>query len=57
MWLLILLAVHQSDPKDIPGRVILEFRTEQECLSAQSTLQYQLKFPQFKVTSQCIKQS
>lgn len=57
MWLLIILAVHTQDPKDVPGRVTLEFYTEQECLAAQRTIQYQLKFPQFKVVSQCQKQS
>jgi hypothetical protein len=56
MWLLIILAVHQMDPKDVPGRVTLEFRTEQECLAAQHSLQYQLKFPQFRVIAQCQKQ-
>jgi len=57
MWLLLILAVHQQDPKDVPGRVTLEFKTQLECLAAQQSLQWQLKFPQFKVIAQCIKQS
>ena len=57
MWLLILLAVHQSDPKDVPGRITLEFQTQTECLQAQRSIQYQLKFPQFRVIAQCQKQS
>jgi hypothetical protein len=57
MWLLLIIAVHMENPKDVPGRVTLEFSTLEECKQAQSTLQWQLKFPQFKVTSQCIKQS
>lgn len=57
MWLLIILAVHQSDPKDIPGRVTLEFQTQLECVAAQQTMQSWIKFPQFKVVAQCTKKS
>jgi len=57
MWLLIILAVHTQDPKDVPGRVTLEFPTQAECIAAQRTIDWQLKFPQFKVVSQCQKQS
>lgn len=57
MWVLLLLAVHINNPNDIPGRVMIEFRTEAECKQAESTVKYSLKFDSFKVTTQCLKQS
>jgi len=57
MWLLLILAVHQTDPRDIPGRVSLEFSTQESCQLALQTLQWQIKFPQFKVVAQCTKRS
>jgi hypothetical protein len=57
MWLLIILSVHINDPKDIPGKVTLEFPTQAECERAQSTMTSWLKFDSFKITSQCKKQS
>jgi hypothetical protein len=57
MWILVLLAVNVNNPQDIPGRVLIEFVTEQECLRAQSTVQSWLKFDGFKVTTQCVKKS
>jgi len=55
MWLLIILAVHVNDPKDIPGKVTLEFSTQAECERAKSTINSWLKFDSFKVISQCQK--
>ena len=57
MWILILLAVHSNNLQDIPGRVSIEFATESECLRAQSTVQYWLKFDSFKISTRCQKQS
>lgn len=56
MWILVILAVHVNDPEDIPGRVLLEFNSQKECESAQSTIQSWIKFKSFKVTSECKKQ-
>jgi hypothetical protein len=56
MWILVILAVHVNDPEDIPGRVSLEFSSQKECESAQSTIQSWIKFKSFKVTSECKKQ-
>lgn len=55
MWILIILAVHVNDVEDIPGKISLQFKTEQECIQAQSTIEYNLKFKQFKVISECKK--
>ena len=55
MWLLILLAVNINNPKDVPGRVSIEFESQQACERAQITVQSWLKFDQFKVTTQCVK--
>jgi hypothetical protein len=57
MWLLIILAVHASDPKDIPGRVQLEFENYQACEKAKQSLTYWLKFDSFRVVAECKKQS
>lgn len=53
MWILLILAVNVNDPKDIPGKVTLEFASEQQCEQSRSTVTSWLKFDTFKVTSQC----
>ena len=57
MWILILLAVNITNPQDVPGKISVEFPTEQACEQARATVQYQLKFDGFKVTTQCVKKS
>lgn len=57
MWLLLILAVNINDPKDIPGRVTLEFATEAQCEQSRSTVTSWLKFDTFKVTTQCVRKS
>jgi len=54
-WLLILLAVHKTDPSDIPGRIILEFESHAACERSLSNMSYWLKFDSFKVEGRCIK--
>jgi len=53
MWILLILAVNINNPSDVPGRVLIKFDTEQQCLKARSTIEYKLKFDSFKVTSEC----
>jgi hypothetical protein len=55
MWILMLLCVNMTNPNDIPGVVTLDFKTEQECHQAFTSMTYWLKFDSFKVTGQCIK--
>lgn len=55
MWVLIILAVHVSNPNDIPGKVTIKFETEQQCLRAKNTIEYSLKFETFKVIAECKK--
>jgi hypothetical protein len=55
MWLMILIAVHMTDPKDIPGKIMLEFQTQQQCEQTLTTMTYSLKFEQFKVIGKCQK--
>ena len=54
-WILILLAVNMSNANDIPGRITIEFLTEQECNRALNTMTYKLKFDSFKVSAECKK--
>ena len=55
MWLMILIAVHLKDPKDIPGRVTLEFPTQASCEQSLESMTYWLKFDNFKVEGKCQK--
>jgi hypothetical protein len=52
-WILILLAVNMSNANDIPGRITIEFSTEQECIRALNNMTYKLKFDSFKVSAEC----
>lgn len=54
-WILLLTAMNINDPTDIPARVELRFHTEQQCLDAAATLDYWVKFKQFKVEASCSK--
>jgi len=57
MWILIILAMHVNDPKDIPGRVTLAFPNQADCEQARKTMTSWLKFDSFKVIATCQKQS
>lgn len=57
MWLLILIAVHSNNPRDIPARATLEFATEASCLESLRSLTYWVKFENFKVEGKCQKKS
>jgi hypothetical protein len=57
MWLLIILAVNINNPKDVPGRLTIEFPSESACVQAQQSVKYWLKFDNFGITTQCQKQS
>jgi hypothetical protein len=53
MWVLVLLAIKINDPQDVPGRVTVEFPTEEACKSSARSMVYWLKFDRFKVTAHC----
>ena len=53
MWTLILLAVHISNPNDVPGKIEMTFQDQQTCLQTLSTMTFQLKFDSFKVVGKC----
>jgi hypothetical protein len=55
MWLMILIAVHISDPKDIPGKITLEFQDLNVCEQTLRSMTYWLKFDNFKVEGKCLK--
>jgi hypothetical protein len=52
---MILIAVSINNPQDIPGRVTLEFPTEEACQHSLKTMTFWLKFDSFKVTGSCKK--
>ena len=55
MWVLVLLAMHINDPKDIPGRIELNFRDRESCEQTLQSMTYWLKFNQFKIEGKCVK--
>jgi hypothetical protein len=57
MWLMILIAVNTNNPNDIPGRITLQFQTQQQCEQVLQSMTYWLKFESFRVEGRCIKQS
>jgi hypothetical protein len=57
MWILMLIAVHISDPRDVPAKIQIPFESQAACEYAKTNMTYWIKFDQFKVTSECKKQS
>jgi len=56
-WILLITAIHVNDPEDIPARIELRFETEQQCQQVSQTLDYWIKFKQFKLETQCQQES
>lgn len=52
---MILLAVHLNNPTDIPGKITLNFESQDQCENVLKTMQYWLKFESFKVEGRCEK--
>ena len=46
-----------NDPEDIPARIELRFETQEQCEQTANTLDYWLKFKQFKLETRCQKES
>jgi len=57
MWILLLIAVHVSDTRDIPARVQVPFESLEACESARANFTYWIKFNNFKVIARCEKKS
>ena len=57
MWILLIIAVHINNPNDVPGRIQLQFSTQQACEQARASMTSWLKFDSFKVVAECKKQS
>ena len=55
MWLLMIMSISMTNPNDIPGIVTIDFKTEQECQAAITSMTSWLKFDSFKVQAQCIR--
>jgi len=49
--------MHVDNPEDIPARIELRFETEQQCYQVSQTLDYWIKFKQFKLETECRKES
>ena len=44
-----------TNPNDIPGIVTIDYKTEQECQAAITSMTSLLKFESFRVQAQCVK--
>ena len=55
--ILIIIAVHTKDPKDIPAKVWFEFPSIQECEKVKNTMQFDFKFKQFIAEVKCQRKS
>ena len=42
-----------SNPNDIPGKVTIQFQTQQQCEQALNDSQYWLKFSSFNIKGEC----
>ena len=56
-WILLIIAVHVNDPRDVPGRVEVKMPNQQTCEQALSDLKYEFKFKSFKVEGRCVNES
>lgn len=54
-WILLITAMHVNNPDDVPARIQLSFETEKQCLQTAQTLDYWIKFKDFKLETQCLK--
>lgn len=52
-WILVVLCINISNPKDIPGRLTLEFESKQQCETSLASMDYWLKFDSFKIIAKC----
>jgi len=50
---LLITAMHVNYPEDVPARMTMQFSTIQQCEEARKTINYWIKFKQFKVESEC----
>ena len=44
-----------NNPKDIPATLELRTQSQEECERIAKTLEYDLKFKQFKLEAKCLK--
>lgn len=53
MWILLLTAIHLNNPNDIPAKITIEFETETQCLEALKTIDYKIKYSNYKIEPKC----
>jgi hypothetical protein len=53
MWWLILVAVHVNNASDVPGVIEVAVASQAACEKSLQSLQYKLKFSQFKIVGRC----
>jgi hypothetical protein len=53
--LMILIAVHVNDPKDVPAKLTLEFPDQTTCEQSLKSMSYWVKFESFKIDGKCFK--
>ena len=55
MWILLIIAVHVNDPTDVPAKLNMTTETKEECEKLAQSLDYWIKFKQFKLETTCLQ--
>ena len=55
MWLLMLIAISTSNASDVPAQIILSFDTKEECLKAEESVEWKIKYSGYEIQSKCEK--
>ena len=55
MWILLLIAVNANNANDQPAWVQISMPDQATCEQAADTLQYWIKFDNFKLDAQCLE--
>ena len=52
-WILVVLCININNPKDIPGKLTLDFESKHQCETSLASMDYWLKFDSFKIIAKC----
>jgi len=55
--LLIIIAVHITNPNDVPGTIVVPYPSMADCYVAEKNIFFDLKFSQFTIKTKCIEKS
>ena len=53
MWILLITAMHSSNPDDTPAKIYLEFDNQQQCEKVADSMTYEIKYKRYKLEPKC----